>query len=237
MCDMFFSRFHKPDNRRTTLLFSSIILFVLLFCSCTASRETATGSETAGLTALLVDLFGSDAVVYMPETGIYIRLLPEYVNTREPTIKAVQLNMTPRDEEFYFGDLYTCTPIHEVFSPGEPIQITVTSNNPNITFGGATFRLDMQADGVWYAINRMYSWPLQEYQWTEGKEISYGINEYSLYRLPPMGIDPETGLFTVTGERDNSLLQLPNGTFRFSTWVIDNVTGQEYQLMCQFQVK
>ena len=234
---MFFSRFQKPDKRRKTVLISCIILLVLLFCSCTSSKAATTSNETANLNALLVDLFGSDAVIYMPETGIYVRLLPEYVNTWEPTIKAVQLNMTPRDEEFYFGDLYTCIPAHEVFSSGEPIQITVTSNNPNTTIGGTAFRLDMQADGVWYAINRMYSWPLQEYQWTEGKEISYGINEYSLYRLPPMGIDPETGLFTVTGERDNSSLQLPKGTFRFSTWVKDNVTGQDYQLMCQFQVK
>jgi hypothetical protein len=50
-------------------------------------------------------------------------------------------------------------------------------------------------------------------------------------------IDPETGLLVNAIDRDITLVQLPEGTYRFSTWVTDTVEGEEYQLMCQFQVK
>ena len=52
-----------------------------------------------------------------------------------------------------------------------------------------------------------------------------------------IGIDPDTGLIVRLQERDETPPLLPEGTYRFITWVTDTVEGEEYQLMCQFQVK
>ena len=46
----------------------------------------------------------------------------------------------------------------------------------------------------------------------------------------------KTGLLT-WGEKDNTSIQLPEGTYRFSTWVKDEETGEGFQLACQFKVK
>lgn len=160
-----------------------------------------------------------------------------YVNQYEHSVKAVQLNTTPEEEEYYQGELYSCIPAKDTFSKGEPVEITVTSRNPNPTSGGALYRLDMLADGEWYTINRLHVWPTVEYCWeNEGSEISYRIDEYTLYRFSPLQVDGETGLF-IWGEADPSPVTLPEGTYRFSTWVIDEEVGGGYRLVCQFHVK
>ena len=217
------------------MLIVTIVLLVALV-GCNSAEGAKVSKERANLNALLEDLYGSDAIVYTPKSDTIFQLTADYVNEFQHTIKAVLLNTTQQDEDFYKGDLYSCTPTKEEYSKSEPIEITVKSKNANLTSGGATYRLDMLADGVWYAINRYHTWPTIQYDWNEGTEKSYGINEYSLYRFAPIQIDKKTGLLT-WGEKDNTSIQLPEGTYRFSTWVKDEETGEIFQLACQFKVK
>ena len=181
------------------------------------------------------DIYGASAVVRQPELDQYFIILPRYVNNIDHTLTAAQMNVTASDEDFYTGDLYSCVPDRAKYASGDNIGIIVTSHNPNFTTGGMQFRLDMLADGKWYSVNRASTWGLVQYEWTEGKEITYGVTG-NIYHFNPLVIDPETGMLTSAEERDLSFVKLPAGTYRFSTWVTDTVEGEEYQLMCQFQV-
>ena len=225
-------RRHQLKNAGKMLL---LLGMIFLTASCAAAGSEKLSREKENFLSLLDDLFGSDVILYLPEVDRYFRLFPEYVNKVEPTIIAVQLDIT-EEEEFYSGTLYSCVPDKAVFSPGDKVRITVTSHNPNYTTGGPTFRLDMLVDGVWYAINRMYSWPTVEYYWNAGDEKSYGITNHTVYRMRSLEINPDTGRLIIPAEQDESPLQLPEGTYRFSTWVFDEVQGESCHLMCQFQV-
>ena len=224
-----------PPRLKCGGAFLLILIVVVVLPSCGVNEAGKDSPETMNFLSLLDDLYGSDAIAYLPEAGQYFRLVPEYLPYAAPTIKAVQLNIT-EEEEFYSGTLYSCVPDKAVFSPGDKVRITVTSHNPNDTTGGPTFRLDMLVDGAWYAINRMVSWPETEYSWMEGKEISYVISKDTLCRMKSLSVDPDTGRLMIPAEQDESPLQLPEGTYRFSTWVFDEVQGESCHLMCQFQV-
>ena len=206
-----------------------------LLAGCASSGKQTLSKERANLEALLEDLYGANAILCQPELDQYFIILPHYVNNIDHTLTAAQLNVTANEEDFYPGELYSCVPDREKYAPGDNIGIIVTSHNPNITTGGMQFRLDMLADGKWYVVNRASTWGLVQYEWTEGKEITYGVMG-NIYRFNPLVIDPETGLLTFDSERDTSPVKLPEGTYRFSTWVLDTVTGESYQLACQFQV-
>ena len=222
-------------KRKALVILICVCILAVLLAGCASSGKQTTSKERANLEALLKEIYGASAVVRQPELDQYLILLPQYVNYIEHTLTAVQLNVTAGEEDFYAGELYSCAPDREKYAPGENVGIIVTSHNPNATTGGMDFRLDMLADGKWYALNRMHTWGLVQYEWTEGKEITYEVNG-ALYRFFPVEIDPETGLLTFTRDRDTSAVKLPEGTYRFSTWVTDTVKGEDYQLMCEFQV-
>lgn len=222
-------------KKKIIIVISLLLILAIVMIGC-ASSGGKVSKEKANLNALLNDLYGSDAIVYTSKSNVAFQLTADYVNEFEHTIKAVQLNTTPQEEDFYKGELFSCFPTKEVYAKGDNIEIKVASNNSNQTSGGAMYRLDMLADGIWYAVNRIHTWPTMQYDWNEGTEKSYGINEHSLYRFSPMQFDVKTGLIT-WGAKDNSPIQLPEGTYRFSTWVHDEVTGDSYQLACQFKVK
>ena len=222
-------------TRKALVILICVCILAVLLAGCTSSGKQTTSKERANLEALLEEIYGASAVVRQPELDQYFILLPNYVNNIDHTLRAAQMNNTASDEGFYTGDLYSCVPDREKYASGDNIEIIVTSHNPNFTTGGMQFRLDMLADGKWYAVNRSSTWGLVQYEWTEGKEITYGVNG-SIYRFNPLVIDPETGMLTSAEERDLSPVNLPAGTYRFSTWVTDTVKGEDYQLTCQFQV-
>ena len=221
-------------KRKALVILICVCILAVLLAGCTSSGKQTTSKERANLEALLKEIYGASAVVRQQELDQYLILLPNYVNNIDHTLMAAQMNATASDEDFYSGDLYSCVPDREKYASGDNIGIIVTSHNPNFTTG-MQFRLDMLADGKWYSVNRASTWGLVQYEWTEGKEITYGIG--NIYHFNPLVIDPETGLFTSAEERNLSPVKLPAGTYRFSTWVTDTVEGEEYQLMCQFQVK
>ena len=221
-------------KRKIIACLMCVCVLTALFAGC-ASKEKPS-KERENLEALLKDMYGSSAIVSQPELDQVLLLRPSEAFHAEHILTAVQLNVTKSEEEFYTGNLYSCVPEKETYAPGEDIRITVTSHNQNYTTGGEPFRLDMLADGKWYAVNRGSSWGLVQYQWSEGSEKQYGINWY-LCHFNPIGIDPDTGLIVILPERDDSPPLLPEGTYRFSTWVTDTVEGEDYQLMCQFRVK
>ena len=222
-------------KRRMIAVLICVCLLAGLLAGCASSGKEKLSKERANLEALLKEIYGASAVVRQQELDQYLILLPNYVNNIDHTLMAAQMNATASDEDFYSGDLYSCVPDREKYASGDNIGIIVTSHNPNFTTGGMQFRLDMLADGKWYAVNRASTWGLVQYQWTEGKEITYGVNG-NLYHFNPLVTDPETGLLVSAEERDLSPVKLPEGTYRFSTWVTDTVTEEEYQLTCQFQV-
>ena len=221
-------------KRKALVILICIVILAVLLAGCASSGKQSTSKERANLEALLKEIYGASAVVRQPELDQYLILLPNYVNNIDHTLMAAQINATASDEDFYSGDLYSCVPEREKYASGDNIGIIVTSHNPNFTTGGMQFRLDMLADGKWYSVNRASTWGLVQYEWTEGKEITYGIG--NIYHFNPLVIDPETGLFTSAEERDLSPVKLPAGTYRFSTWVTDTIKGEDYQLMCEFQV-
>ena len=221
-------------KRKALVILICIVILAVLLAGCASSGKQTTSKERANLEALLKEIYGASAVVRQPELDQYLILLPQYVNYIEHTLTAVQLNVTAGEEDFYAGELYSCAPDREKYASGDNIGIIVTSHNPNFTTGGMQFRLDMLADGKWYSVNRASTWGLVQYEWTEGKEITYGIG--NIYHFNPLVIDPKTGLFTSAEERDLSPVKLPAGTYRFSTWVTDTIKGENYQLMCEFQV-
>ena len=223
-------------NKKIAAYLIGVCLLAALFAGCASSERAKPSKERANLEALLKDTYGSSAIVSQPELDQVLFLRPSEAFHIEHILTAFQLNVTKSEEEFYTGNLYSCVPEKETYAPGEDIRITVTSHNQNYTTGGEPFRLDMLADGKWYAVNRGSSWGLVQYQWSEGSEKQYGINWY-LCHFNPIGIDPDTGLIVILPERDDTPPLLPEGTYRFSTWVTDTVEGEEYQLMCQFQVK
>lgn len=222
-------------KRKAIAILICVCILAVMLAGCASSGKQATSKGRANLEALLKEIYGASAVVHQPELDQYFIILPHYVNNIDHTLMAAQMNLTASDEDFYTGDLYSCVPDREKYALGDNIEIIVTSHNPNFTTGGMQFRLDMLADGKWYAVNRASTWGLVQYQWTEGKEIAYGING-NIYHFNPLVIDPETGLLTSAEERDTSPVKLPAGTYRFSTWVTDTVKGEDYQLTCQFQV-
>ena len=224
-------------KRKALVILICIVILAVLLAGCASSGKQSTSKERANLEALLKEIYGASAVVRQPELDQYFVLLPRYVDYMymDHTLMAVQQNVTVSDENFYMGELYSCAPEREKYASGEDIRINVTSHNPNFTTGGERFRLDMLADGKWYAVNRASTWGLVQYEWTEGKEITYGVSGY-LNHFHPLEIDPETGLLVNSVERDISPVKLPAGTYRFSTWVTDTVKGEDYQLTCQFQV-
>ncbi len=222
-------------KRKAIAILICVCILAVMLAGCASSGKQTISKERANLEALLKEIYGAGAVVHQPELDQYFIILPHYVNNIDHTLMAAQMNLTASDEDFYTGDLYSCVPDREKYASGDNIEIIVTSHNPNFTTGGMQFRLDMLADGKWYAVNRASTWGLVQYQWTEGKEITYGING-NIYHFNPLVIDPETGLLASAEERDTSPVKLPAGTYRFSTWVTDTVKGEDYQLTCQFQV-
>lgn len=223
-------------KRKATAILICVCILAVLLAGCASSGKQTISKERANLEALLKDKYGANAIVHQPEMDQYCLLLARNAYNIDHSLVAIQMNVTPGDEVFYSGELYSCAPEKETYAPGEDIRITVTSHNQNLTTGGAPFRLDMLADGKWYSVNRASTWGMPQYQWTEGKEISYEVSK-NLAHEHSVEIDPETGLLVNAIDRDITLVQLPEGTYRFSTWVTDTVEGEEYQLMCQFQVK